>query len=85
MNTLQVYFAQLGRAFAATDRFESLRGHGVARPMAADLVFEEFYAGAAFNDGNGGERRPHEAPEQAGLAAALTFLIRMRSVQNNRL
>jgi hypothetical protein len=37
--------SQLRRALAAGQRFESLRGRGVARAAAARRVFDEFYAG----------------------------------------
>jgi hypothetical protein len=70
MNTLRMYLAQLRRALAATQRFELLRSHGVARPMAANLVFEEFYASAARNEGNGRDRQPHDARDVTPILRA---------------
>jgi hypothetical protein len=70
MNTLRIYLVQLRQALAATQRFESLRCHGVARPMAAKLVFEEFYAIAVSDEGNGGDRQPHDAPNLTPILRA---------------
>jgi len=47
MSALQIYVAQFTQALVAAERFISLRGDGVGRPIAASRVFNELYATCA--------------------------------------